>query len=136
MFTLINKSGAGYIVRREVIFSDEPYIKSAAARALLLDYYRKLDEKETLERWLERRNVYLKRQLKEKGELICEYCGKRHLEIGSNSYKENNRNPLLATIDHKIPRSRNGKDIFENFAVSCRKCNTIKGSLTYNEYKK
>lgn len=41
----------------------------------------------------------------------CQYCGStRHL-----------------TIDHIIPKSRGGKDTWENMVVSCSTCNTKKG---------
>lgn len=41
----------------------------------------------------------------------CQYCGStRHL-----------------TIDHIIPKSRGGKDTWENMVVSCSTCNTRKG---------
>ena len=33
-----------------------------------------------------------------------------------------------ATIDHVLPKSRGGKNIWENVALSCEKCNQKKGS--------
>lgn len=47
----------------------------------------------------------------------CQYCG---------SKKE-------LTIDHIIPRSRGGKDTWENLVACCYKCNIKKGNLLLNE---
>jgi 5-methylcytosine-specific restriction endonuclease McrA len=44
----------------------------------------------------------------------CQYCG---------STKD-------LTIDHVIPRSRNGKDTWENLVTACNKCNHKKGNNT------
>ena len=41
----------------------------------------------------------------------CQYCG---------STKK-------LTIDHVIPRSRGGKDTWENMVIACSSCNTKKG---------
>ena len=40
-----------------------------------------------------------------------------------------------ATIDHIVPRSGGGEDIFENTAAACVYCNTRKGSRSVDEYK-
>jgi hypothetical protein len=45
-------------------------------------------------------------------------------------------NKLLLTIDHKMPKSRGGKDDDTNKQVCCWFCNQLKGSLTDNEFKK
>jgi len=50
----------------------------------------------------------------------CQYCNK----VGT---KKN------MTIDHIIPKSRNGKNTFENTVTCCMKCNSIKGSKSLEE---
>jgi len=41
----------------------------------------------------------------------CQYCGATR----------------RLTIDHVIPRSKGGKDTWQNLVVACSKCNTLKG---------
>lgn len=40
------------------------------------------------------------------------------------------------TIDHVIPKSRGGKDTWENLVTACFKCNQEKDDLTLEEYGK
>jgi len=47
----------------------------------------------------------------------CQYCGVRH----------------NLTLDHIIPRSKGGKDTWENLTTACQKCNTRKGNLSLEE---
>ena len=47
----------------------------------------------------------------------CLYCGK----------KDN------LTLDHVLPRSRGGRDSWENLVSACQKCNTEKGNNTPEE---
>ena len=47
----------------------------------------------------------------------CQYCG-------SSSD---------LTIDHVIPKSRNGKDTWDNLVTACNKCNHKKGNKTPSE---
>jgi 5-methylcytosine-specific restriction endonuclease McrA len=47
----------------------------------------------------------------------CQYCGS-HLQL---------------TLDHVIPRSRGGKDTWENLTTACQPCNTRKGDMTPEE---
>ena len=51
---------------------------------------------------------------------ICQYCGKtfttEHL-----------------TMDHVLPKSRGGRNIWENLVAACRKCNQKKGCKTTKE---
>lgn len=48
---------------------------------------------------------------------VCAYCG-------------SSRN---LTIDHIIPKSRGGKDCWENLVTACSFCNSKKGNLTLEE---
>ena len=47
----------------------------------------------------------------------CQYCGK-------------SQDSKLMTIDHVIPKSRGGKNTWENLVVACKKCNQKKGNKT------
>ena len=40
----------------------------------------------------------------------------------------------LATVDHRIPRSRGGSDELENVACCCVSCNKLKNDLKYEEF--
>lgn len=39
-------------------------------------------------------------------------------------------------LEHKIPLSRGGSNLYENLAVSCQKCNCRKGTKTEEEYRR
>lgn len=47
----------------------------------------------------------------------CQYCGSAH----------------AVTIDHILPRSRGGKDTWENLVAACISCNNRKGNRTPEE---
>jgi 5-methylcytosine-specific restriction endonuclease McrA len=36
--------------------------------------------------------------------------------------------------DHRIPRSRGGRNVLENIDVICRRCNADKGNMTREEF--
>jgi hypothetical protein len=61
---------------------------------------------------LSRKNIYLR------DNHTCQYCGK----TGGN-----------LTIDHVIPKSRGGKETWENMVVCCARCNNRKGDRHLNE---
>lgn len=48
----------------------------------------------------------------------CQYCGKEN-------------EPL--SVDHVFPKSRGGKDDWENLVIACKNCNVKKGSRTPEE---
>ena len=51
---------------------------------------------------------------------LCLYCGRKF--------------PLSKlTKDHVFPRSRGGKDLWQNVATACQRCNRIKGARTPEE---
>ena len=39
-----------------------------------------------------------------------------------------------STLDHIIPRSKGGEDIFENTVAACEPCNTRKSDMSLNDY--
>ncbi len=65
---------------------------------------------------LSKRNVFIR------DNYTCQYCGK----VFSKHTKS-------LTIDHVIPKVRNGKNTWDNCVASCKQCNTKKGSRTPSE---
>jgi hypothetical protein len=64
---------------------------------------------------------------------LCFYCGAK-----LNSRKETKRNPCYAfahTIDHVIPKARNGSDSKCNKVNCCFRCNSAKADLTLEEFR-
>lgn len=43
--------------------------------------------------------------------------------------------PLLWSIDHKLPKNRGGTNELSNLYLVCIKCNKVKGDLTDGEFK-
>jgi hypothetical protein len=60
----------------------------------------------------------------------CHYCSTPvRLRPGAvNPYKDD------ATIDHKIPKSKNGPNSYENLLLACRRCNEAKGDQSYEDF--
>ena len=54
---------------------------------------------------------------------ICPYCNKK-IE------------PLLFSIDHKLPKNRGGSNELSNLQLIDIKCNKVKGDLTDEEFKR
>lgn len=65
---------------------------------------------------LTRRNIY------KRDSYSCVYCN------------ESSRKDL--TLDHVIPRSKGGKDTWENLVTACNDCNSEKADLTLKEWGK
>ena len=63
-----------------------------------------------------------KSELMKKKGLKCVYC--------------NCTNPLLLTIDHKIPKAQGGTDDESNLQVCCWFCNQLKDRLLHQDFKK
>ncbi|MCA9842596.1 MAG: HNH endonuclease [Cyanobacteria bacterium HKST-UBA03] len=59
-----------------------------------------------------------RKNLMHRDKYTCQYCSRR----GHN-----------LTIDHVLPRSRGGRDEWENCVVACHHCNTKKGNRTPEE---
>jgi len=64
--------------------------------------------------------TYSRNELIKRDERKCQFCS-RHLR-----YEE-------ITIDHLVPRALGGKTNFLNCVVSCKICNTFKGSKTLEQ---
>ncbi|MEX1011938.1 MAG: HNH endonuclease [Balneolaceae bacterium] len=63
------------------------------------------------------RIVLSRRNIMRRDSHQCQYCG-----IGSN-----------LTLDHVMPRSRGGRDSWENLVTACTGCNVRKGNRTPDE---
>lgn len=61
-----------------------------------------------------RRNIF------ERDKNSCQYCGRKLAKAE-------------LTIDHVVPRSKGGRDTWENLALACVKCNVKKGNRTPRE---
>jgi len=61
-----------------------------------------------------------RREIFERDKWICQYCGE----------EVNQKN---ATLDHFIPRSKDGDDSKDNLRTCCLVCNSIKSGKTYKE---
>ncbi|MGH7744628.1 MAG: HNH endonuclease [Candidatus Dormibacteria bacterium] len=72
--------------------------------------------------WLDRTSVYVERKILYNRDLcICAYCGQQI-------------KPYLLTIDHILPKSRGGKNIWQNAVSACKSCNHAKGNRTPEEW--
>jgi len=61
----------------------------------------------------------LRREAFEHDEYTCQYCGKTN---------------VILHCDHIIPKSRGGKNCFENLITACSHCNLTKGNKTLTEW--
>lgn len=59
-----------------------------------------------------------RKNLMHRDKYTCQYCGKTGGEL---------------TVDHILPKSRGGKDEWENVVVACLRCNVAKGNRTPEE---
>ncbi|MDZ7758505.1 HNH endonuclease [Rhodohalobacter sp.] len=65
------------------------------------------------------RIVLTRKNIMKRDRHICQYCG-----VKSD-----------LTLDHVMPKSRGGKDTWENLVTACNKCNVKKGNRTPDEAK-
>src|SRR6185369_17365955 len=63
---------------------------------------------------LKRKNIY------ERDDGVCQYC------LSKISYNN-------STLDHVHPRSKGGKDSWDNLVLSCQSCNNKKGDRSVKE---
>jgi len=65
----------------------------------------------------------------------CSCCGEPlDYGIGKNNHGKSEEN--TPSTDHKIPRSKGGKDEIENFWIICMQCNTIKNNATHKDIRR
>lgn len=66
----------------------------------------------------------------------CFYCTRKLMPLPAKSTPLPRPSAdLWPTIDHKLPRTRGGTDKRDNLVICCYACNTIKGSLTAEEFE-
>lgn len=65
------------------------------------------------------RIVLSRRNVMKRDRHSCQYCGIKH----------------DLTLDHIMPRSRGGRDSWENLVTACNRCNVRKGNRTPEEAK-
>jgi HNH endonuclease len=54
-------------------------------------------------------------------------CGnKLDYSLGNNIKNGKKASENMPSLDHKIPTTRGGKDVVENYQVLCNRCNTLK----------
>jgi len=68
----------------------------------------------------QRRHDVTRRGILTRDQNTCQYCGKT-------------LSPVKLTIDHVFPRSRGGKDTWENLVACCSPCNRRKDDMTPEE---
>lgn len=106
-FVLVNK-GKAEVVKKgddDIVTSIGNFVRPIIIRLLEYIKYRPRITKVSRRRIFQRDNH------------TCQYCGsKRNL-----------------TIDHILPRSRNGNNSWENLITCCFRCNSIKGNRTPQE---
>lgn len=59
-----------------------------------------------------------RRNILKRDDFRCQYCGKKGIEL---------------TLDHIIPKSRGGLDVWDNLVTACHRCNNKKGNHTPEE---
>ncbi len=94
-------------------FLNTPSSSIRVPEVILLKFFNRFVHREVR---FSRRNIF------ERDRNVCQYCGK-------------NFSKVHITIDHVIPRSRGGRDTWENLVVACARCNVTKGSRTPKEAK-
>ncbi len=88
-----------------------PSMQIRLPEVIILDVFNAFIHREVR---LSRRNIF------ERDRHLCQYCGRRFPK------------PDL-TLDHVLPRSRGGKDTWENLVLACVKCNLKKSNRTPEE---
>lgn len=97
--------------RRAIVLLLKEKAQLLSSRVIRLVSYVKLPIEKLMANKPSRQMIY------KRDDHMCQYCG---------SIKN-------LTIDHVMPRSRGGKDTWENMVVACMHCNTHKGDKTPEE---
>jgi 5-methylcytosine-specific restriction endonuclease McrA len=120
------KTGNGGTTFQHTIFG-LPHRKSYANSVLLNRHYYQLDPESPCNSWkikVKFHIEFLKKRKKERGSLICVYCGKSGLQI--QGINQTVPIKIMATVDHFIPSSKGGDSGHSNMVVSCSRCNNKK----------
>ncbi len=92
-------------------FVNTPTMRVRVPEVILLNVFNGFFHKEVR---FSRRNIF------ERDKSTCQYCGKKLAKSE-------------LTIDHVVPRSRGGRDTWDNLVLACVKCNVRKGDRTPTE---
>lgn len=65
---------------------------------------------------------WLKNEIKKRDKYCCYICGRL---LNDNEI----------TLDHIVPKSKGGKDTFDNLATCCFYCNNLKADMSLEEFK-
>jgi len=107
---------------RPKLLTHDPHPQSLAALFLLHKRLLRFVAYHGYKGWLRFRFETLERWQQERGSLSCHYCGRGPLAIDVG-----NGDPLVATLDHVIPRSKGGAEFdLNNLVVACFPCNQRK----------
>ncbi len=101
-------------LKAEIVYTNDVLIRGQnlaipEPSVIRLKYYVKVKFREPA---ISKKNIILRDRR------TCQYCGSQ-------------KGPF--TVDHVIPKSRGGKDVWENLVCACLKCNLRKGDLTPEE---
>ena len=114
----------------------DPSIKSYASLLLLQNELRNSDQDDVKNYWKTRilfSRTFLHKILDKEKDLVCTYCGKRHLVIEEENMFV--KNHLKATIDHVLPISKGGSVYdTDNVVVACGTCNSRKDNMTLGKF--
>ena len=110
--SIVNGKKAILMILSEKVYSSEKtqYLINSANLKLILPSVIKLKSYIYLKT---KRIALTRKNIIQRDKYICQYCGK---------YAKN------ITIDHVIPKVKNGKDTWENLVSACVKCNLNKGN--------
>jgi 5-methylcytosine-specific restriction endonuclease McrA len=136
-------SNKGKTIYKNIIFENDPQIKSLASGILLRNWYSSMEDKtskkiQLLKNYLIKRAIFLfKKKIENNGILTCHYCHKPNLIIGYLSFDKiylNRRFKRLATVDHVISRKNHDPMDEKNWVVSCKKCNEQKADKPVEQF--
>lgn len=106
----------------ERVLTENPHVQSRAALMLLKKDLLRHVAYHGYQGWLRFRWETLNKILLDDGVLKCHYCNKQPLLIDAD-----NKHPMVATLDHVIPRSKGGAEFdLNNLVVACHYCNQKK----------
>lgn len=125
------------------IYEEPTSNKSRSAYILLYDKLRAQDDSDDwasdLKMWLVFRKEFIRAELSKNNKLTCAYCGREDLIEGYHEFDKkhlNNNIPNLATIDHIMPLSKNGRRYDrKNCCIACKNCNKRKDNKNIEDFK-
>lgn len=68
--------------------------------------------------------------------VVERFSGSKYRSTHLNLYSINDRQEVLFTKDHIVPRANGGSNDLNNLQVMCQPCNNKKGKMSDSEFKK